>query len=269
MSEHKRVDFAFFPFIFEGKAVQGVSCALSFRAAGNMGLDGADANGWTPARSTFYKALGLNAGNVYSARQTHTKNIVVVDKGTPNFHTEVDGFVTARQDAALAVTVADCLPVLLLDVRGIAAGHGAAGNGAFAAVHSGWKGTGIAAEALRLMGKHYGTKPEDAAAILGPCICGDCYEVDGERAAIFEKEFGQGSLDAYPLGQVTRKEYGRYFIDLRAANAALLADAGVRNIAYCTDCTFTNPLLGSYRREGAEHYTKMLCLITKTNNAPS
>jgi copper oxidase (laccase) domain-containing protein len=84
-----------------------------------------------------------------------------------------------------------------------------------------------------------------------------------------------------PLGAaVTQKKIDdreKNFVSLQAANAALLAGAGVRNIAYCSDCTFTDERLGSFRREGGvivngsgtgtnstgTHYTKMMALVKR------
>jgi copper oxidase (laccase) domain-containing protein len=145
--------------------------------------------------------------------------------------------------------VADCLPVYLYDT----------GSGAFGLLHSGWRGTGIVRRALDLMGERWGTRTEEIAAVLGPCIRGCCYRVDRGRARDFEGEFG-GSGGPYPLGPVSREEAGEFFIDLPAANARILARAGVRQLAVCQDCTFTALDLGSFRREGPG-YTRMAGLI--------
>jgi YfiH family protein len=151
--------------------------------------------------------------------------------------------------AFLAITVADCLPVFLLDTV----------KGYFAALHSGWKGTGIVLKAVEMM---RAAGSGDIAAVLGPCIGGCCYRVDEERAAAFEGEFGGASVLAppgtpYPLGPVTLRRGDGVFLSLQAANARLLAAAGIRHIAYCEDCTYTDERLGSYRREGAGAYTRM------------
>jgi copper oxidase (laccase) domain-containing protein len=138
-------------------------------------------------------------------------------------------------------------------------------SGAFGLLHSGWKGTGIALKALTLMGERWNTRAEAVAAVLGPCIGSCCYRVDEGRARAFEDAFG-GPGGAYPLGPVVIRRPGNHsgpaapFLDLRAANARLLAGAGVRNIAVCRDCTFTDLRLGSFRREGKD-YTRMAALI--------
>jgi YfiH family protein len=165
--------------------------------------------------------------------------------------------VSRDRAAYLSVTVADCLPVFLYDTEG----------GGFGLVHSGWRGTGIVLAALRLMTERWNARPEAVAAVLGPCIQGCCYRVDEERARAFEDEFG-GPGGVYPLGPVVRREGADPYLDLPAANARLLAGAGVRNIAVCEDCTYTDERLGSFRREGAgknpkdpSAYTRMAAVL--------
>jgi copper oxidase (laccase) domain-containing protein len=117
------------------------------------------------------------------------------------------------------------------------------------------------------MAKLYQTKPENVAAVLGPCIQPCCYDVDGERAALYEKEFGGGETDGaeFPLGPVVKKSNDKFYINMQGANAALLLKNGVRNIAYCTNCTFTDENFGSFRREGTG-YTKMTALAVNLPN---
>jgi copper oxidase (laccase) domain-containing protein len=163
--------------------------------------------------------------------------------------------VSRDREIWLSVTVADCLPVYLLDTE----------SGAFGILHSGWKGTGIVLKALALMAERWNTRAPAVAVVLGPCIGSCCYRVDEGRARSFAEEFG-GPGGAYPLGPpvIRRSPKGpgpaEPFLDLQAANARLLAGAGVRNLTVCRDCTFTDERLGSFRREGTD-YTRMLALI--------
>jgi YfiH family protein len=222
------------------------------------------------ARGVLYRALGLEAGRVRQVRQVHSRRVLAVDGVSgingggvagpsaaggevPETPPQADGMVTADRDLCLLVTVADCLPVFLYDTE----------SGAFGLLHSGWRGTGIVLSALALMEEHWHTRPEAIAAVLGPCIGVRCYSVDEGRAAAFEGEFG-GSGGPYPLGPVTERRLSgegipRRYLNLRAANARLLAAAGVRHIAVCGNCTFTDERLGSYRREG-KGYTRMAAL---------
>jgi len=231
-TDNKNPLFAAFPFIFNGNPVEGISCRLSLRAAGDMKTDEKN-------RFTLFSKIGLNPDNVYALNQIHSRTVLAVDSANPP-SAQADGMVTRDRNITLSVTVADCLPVFLYDSK----------SGAFGLVHSGWKGTGIAVNALVLMRERYGTEPCDIAAVLGPCIDSCCYKVDKERAEIFKKDFGSESV----------REDGGYFLDLKAANIKLLKDAGVENIAVCKECTFCDEKFGSFRREG-EKFTHMAAFV--------
>ena len=100
--------------------------------------------------------------------QTHGNEIAVVDQQgmTPS----ADGLVTANKDIALAVRVADCLPLLLLSKQAVAA------------VHVGRKGllNQVAVNAVKKM-QELGAS--NITGIVGPHICGECYEVDPQMYA--------------------------------------------------------------------------------------
>ena len=63
-----------------------------------------------------------------------------------------------------------------------------------------------------------GAAPERIAATLGPCICGDCYEVGGDIADEFDAQFP---------GTFTLSRFGQPGIDIAAAALQELAKAGV------------------------------------------
>ncbi|GHV96406.1 hypothetical protein AGMMS50293_27260 [Spirochaetia bacterium] len=231
--------FASFPFMFGGAPVAGISCGLSSRFAGNMVYSEQN-----PARLALFRALGLDPQRVYGLKQIHSQDVLVVDRQNPPAVPAADGMVSCDQEIALSATVADCLPVYLFDTE----------SGAFGLVHSGWKGTGIALRALELMRERWHTKAEAVAAVLGPCIDSCCYRVDAERAAVFEKAFGAATR------RLDDARGASWYLDLKAANVRLLEGAGVRNIAVCSGCTFTDERLGSFRREGGD-YTRMAALV--------
>jgi YfiH family protein len=209
-----------------------------------------------PARAALFAALNLEPPLVFGLTQIHSREVLTVDRNNPPA-VPADGMVCCDREISLCVTVADCLPVFLLDTE----------SAMFGLVHSGWKGTGIVLQALGRM-RETGTRAEAVAAVLGPCICSCCYRVDEQRALAFEKEFG-AVASAVTFEQegpppVTRREEGpdgrHWYLDLKAANIRLLAGAGVRNIAVCGDCTFTDTRLGSFRREGP-NFTHMAAMI--------
>jgi polyphenol oxidase len=217
----------------------GVRAGISLLEAGNMSLS---RRGALPWRERFCRAQGLDPARLLGTRQVHSRSVIVVDGEGPEdlAVVEADGLVTGRRDAVLSVTVADCLPVFIADRRGRA----------FGLVHSGWKGTGIAREAVRLMARRFGVPPADLAATIGPGIGACCYAVPEDRARAFAAEFGPRS--------VVRSADGAPRLDLRAANVELLAAAGVTDVSVVEDCTCCTPFLGSFRRQGPEVYALML-----------
>jgi YfiH family protein len=239
--------YAPFSFIYDGKPLSQISCLITLHSAGDMSLAG--------SRENFFSGIGALDKKIFYCSQKHTRNVDLVTESDGMTRREADGLVSKGRGIGLFVTVADCLPVFLFDTA----------SGAFSVLHSGWRGTGIAENALALMQKVYQSKPENIAAVLGPCIHSCCYNVDEKRALSYKKEFGcdDGTL-AFPLGPVVRNKNNgagmEWYIDMQAANAALLVKNGVRNIAYCVNCTFTDEIFGSFRREGAENYTKMIAL---------
>jgi len=83
-----------------------------------------------------------------------------------------DGHVTRTKGVLLGVTVADCVPVTIVD----------ADRRAVAVVHAGWRGTasGALEEGLVVLAERLGSRPSDLHVHLGPAICGSCYEVGPE-----------------------------------------------------------------------------------------
>jgi YfiH family protein len=244
--------FAAFPFLFDGAPVAGISCGISSRFAGDMACSSGDTCLENHARLALFSALGLE--RVYGLKQVHSQNVLAVDRRHPPSG-EADGMVSADREIALSVTAADCLPVYLVDTE----------SGAFGLAHSGWRGTGIVLRVLDLMRERWQTRPETIAAVLGPCIDTCCYQVDAGRAAAFEKTFGPAGNGLSPedpalLKPVVRREGANCYLDLKSANIRLLSGAGVRNIAVCGSCTFTDERLGSFRREGRQ-YTHMAALV--------
>lgn len=121
-------------------------------------------------RALICKSLGIDARNLISAEQTHSKNVQIVgsdflrDK-TPGECYGVDAFVSNTPGAALMIQVADCQAQLMYDPK----------KQVVAAVHAGWKGLAlnISVEVIKVMKKHYGCNPADilvgVAPSLGPC----------------------------------------------------------------------------------------------------
>src|SRR5690606_18360795 len=84
----------------------------------------------------------------------------------------IDGHATRAPGLLLAVSVADCVPVSLVDPE----------RRAVALLHAGWRGAaaGILERGLEVLAERLLARPEDLHVHLGPAICGGCYEVGPE-----------------------------------------------------------------------------------------
>lgn len=138
-----------------------------------------------------------------------------------------DALVTARTGIALAVMVADCIPLLLSSADAVAA------------VHVGRKGlmNEVALAAIDQM-RAYGSS--DISANVGPSICGTCYEVSQE---IYDEVCRK-----FPLA-ASRTSDGGFSLDLSRALIDQLENHGITVIDQGR-CTVENKDLFSYRRDG-------------------
>jgi YfiH family protein len=214
---------------------------ISLKRAGDMGGSRQRVN---PRRIRYLRSLGFRTERpVYSCRQVHSQRVVVVTDQEAEALSEIeaDGLITNRRDAVLAVTVADCLPIYLVDPE----------HGAFAMLHSGWRGTGIVVRALQRMEEEYGSRASQIAASIGPGIGSCCYRVEEDRYREFKQRFGAKSV---------RRQENACFLDLAAANMRLLKRFGVRTIHLCRNCTACTPQLSSFRRDGPAFAHMLACI---------
>lgn len=189
-------------------------------------------------RRKIFEEIGINSEDVFFVRQYHSRDTVKTDEHRFFPQTMADGLISADEAEILAVTVGDCMPVYLYDNK----------NDVRALLHSGWKGTGIALNALEKMRRCFGTDPSDVTAVFGPAIGSCCYNVDGQRASVFRAEWGSEAVE-------TRE--GVHYLSLEGANRAMLTRAGVTDIVSSGICTCCDTRFGSFRREGAENFKQM------------
>jgi YfiH family protein len=183
-------------------------------------------------RKRLAAELGLAEDKLAWMEQVHGRTATIVD-GTETCAAEAtDALVTATPGVALVVLVADCVPILLADAEA----------GVVSAVHAGRVGTrvGVVPAAIKAM-QDVGAEPHRIEALLGPAICGDCYEVPAEMAADVEK---------HVPGSACRTRKGTPGLDLRAGLWRQLADLGVGKIGVDPRCTNEDKTLFSYRRDG-------------------
>lgn len=182
-------------------------------------------------RKRFCAELGFGAGALVRSLQIHDTQILQAEK--PGLYDGYDAFVTNQPGLLLAVSVADCTPILIFDKKQKAIG----------AVHAGWKGTvgGIVSKTLEKMKELYGTTGDNCVAYIGPCIDECSFEVGEEVAERFEHSFKHWD-----------EQRQKFFVDLKKANAAQLESFGVpaSNIEISPYSTVNhNDMFFSYRKE--------------------
>jgi YfiH family protein len=181
--------------------------------------------------------LGVALDRLVLMRQVHGNGVAVVERPWPaGGPPEADALVTAEPGLALAVLVADCAPVLL-------ASFDDGGAGVVGVAHAGRRGMagGIVAATVAAM-RDLGADPAATMALVGPTICGRCYEVP--------EALQEEVSDIEPSARSTTRS-GSPALDVRAGVVAQLRAAGVGTIEVDPTCTAESAALYSYRRDGA------------------
>ena len=174
--------------------------------------------------------------------QTHSATVEILDPAKISCYDsgrmgewgpiESDGIVVdSRQwetPPALAVMTADCMPVLLSSRQGV-----------IGAVHAGRVGFlhGILSHALDAF-RCCGVQNEEISMLIGPCICGKCYEVSPQM-----REESAASCSAI----ASQTSWGTEALDLPGAALQWARERGV-NASWVGECTLDNPAYHSYRR---------------------
>lgn len=215
-------------------------------------------------RRRLLDALGAPEAQLITLRQIHSSLIRRVspadlERAQP---WKGDGFMTDEPGLLLGIQTADCIPVLIADVK----------RKAVAAFHAGWRGTlkRIVENGVGRMRLEFRSRPEDLVAAIGPGIAACCYAVGEDVRSEFTSQFAYAPelftevsasdpiREKYPLLFLTARAPGHsnlgpsLHLDLFEANRRQLVDAGLRSdaitvIGDCTRCQ--NNRYFSYRAE--------------------
>jgi YfiH family protein len=183
-------------------------------------------------RHRLASELGLPPDHLVWMEQVHGRTATVVDGPRTAPVEATDAVIATRPGLAVVVLVADCVPILLSDPEA----------GVVAAVHAGRVGArvGVVPAALAAM-RDAGARTDRIEALLGPSVCGECYEVPGAMQADVVKHLP---------GSASKTRRGTPGLDLRAGLWQQLADAGVARIGVDPRCTVEDKTLFSHRRDG-------------------
>jgi polyphenol oxidase len=186
----------------------------------------------TANRKLLAAGCGLAPPGIAWMRQVHGTDVRYADASWPDLDPEpCDAVFTDVPGLALAVLVADCVPVLVADPDARLVG----------AAHAGREGmvTGVVPGLLRAM-TAAGGRPGRMLAMIGPAICGGCYEVP---------EPMRDKVSAVVPAAGCRTRAGTPGLDIAAGVRAQLAGAGVAAIGHDARCTSESAELFSYRRD--------------------
>ena len=211
-----------------------------------------DPEGWRLAAAS----VGSTPDRLRRVKQVHGKSVRILKRGETRDDAsgappDGDAVVSNEPGLVLAVMVADCVPILIVDPIA----------GAAAAVHAGWRGTcaQVAPAAVAAMVREFRSRPEDLRAAIGPSAGPEDYEV-GET--LVEAFTGAGhscdDIDRWFIRTSTRPN-----LDLWRANADQLRQSGVAadHIYTCGLSTVSHPdVFDSYRVHG-ERAGRMAALI--------
>lgn len=169
--------------------------------------------------------LQLSNNDLCNLKQVHGTDVLIAKKGQQ----QGDALVSNQQEMVLAVSIADCFPVLFHDPV----------NKVIGAAHAGWRGTvgRIAVNTINEMLK-LGAQKQHIQVAIGQGISHDKFEVGYEVV----EQFANNGFPKHLL------ENNR--IDLGACNEFVLNEIGIssQNIWSMHRCTFENDFF-SYRRD--------------------
>jgi YfiH family protein len=208
-------------------------------------------------RRRFVTALGLGTATLATLSQIHSDRLHIIEekKGQWNLRPQGDALATRLKSVALAVQIADCFPILMVDPAARA----------IAGVHAGWRGTlaRIVSKTVRAMKLGLDCVPARLMVAIGPGIRRCCFEVGAEVVAAFEKEFPGVRLAEPPAADT-----GSSRLDLRRALDVQFAEAGIPqsqvfDLGLCTRCRVDE--FFSYRGEGPKS-GRLMAVISRVSD---
>lgn len=185
--------------------------------------------------------LGLPLSSFRFLEQVHGGDVVAVTgKACSKPWPEGDAMITEECQVILAIRVADCFPILLVDLR----------NHAIGIAHAGWRGTlaRVLSNTICSMKERFGTRPDELKIAIGPGIGPDHLEVSKEIASCFEDQLQTWSKEVIQRGESA-------YLNLARINGRLAEEEGVQpsQVWSSEHCTYADAeSYFSYRRDGKD-----------------
>ena len=227
-------------------ALDGIRHAFFTRAGGvsdglyaslNAGVGSQDApDKVAENRARMAAAVGAPSHGLLTCYQIHSPEVITVETPwSPQQRPRADAIVTTTPGLAIAVSTADCGPLLFADAQA----------GVIGAAHAGWRGafTGVIEATIAAM-ERSGARRDRIVAALGPTIRQPNYEVGPE---FVERLVAADRANERFFGAAARADHALF--DLPGYIAARLAAAGILHVEDLGHCTYADPArFYSYRR---------------------
>jgi YfiH family protein len=182
----------------------------------------------------FFEKESSEQKHLIVPRQIHGNRCLTLKRGDPLKKSyQGDAILTDRRDVLLTVSVADCVPIFLVEPK----------SRVVVLIHAGWRGTllGIAGQTMRRACTDFCRDPRDFTILVGPAIGRCCYEISETIAILFDEDC------------LIRTSGQRPRLDLILANVKQFLNCGVEEekIFATSECTCCNEeMFHSFRRDG-------------------
>lgn len=218
-------------FTRRGGVSEGIYASL------NCGLGSNDEGGRVVEnRARVMAQVEANPAQLFTPYQTHSNKVALVERPwNGEERPEADALVTRRAGLVLAITTADCVPVLFADPEA----------GVVGAAHAGWRGavSGVLDATVAAM-EPLGAKRGRIVAAIGPAIEQRSYEVGPE----FPQPFVEQSADNKSFFSPSKRA-GHFMFDIKGYVGRRLADLELGGVETLPHDTCGEPdLFFSYRR---------------------
>lgn len=181
-------------------------------------------------RSIAADQLSVPASDVTWPGLVHGTDIGVITQPLSLFP-NVDILVTAKSKRVLATLGADCVPLIAVDPEAQVT----------LTAHIGWRGAADSIhESIAQAITSQGGKLSQTQVMMGPAICGHCYEVDEQRFLEVTSVLSEAGI---------MRSESSYGVDIRKGLAAKLRSMGMK-VSVVDVCTFESSDYFSHRRDG-------------------
>jgi len=214
------------------KKQKNVFHAFSTKDAGNFGAGLNVTDEIIKKRADWLGQFNINIADVIAVQAVGGTDVFVLSQKHQKLPGEFDSIVTNLKSVYFALTVADCLPIIIFDPK----------KEVFGLTHAGWRGLddGIIGKTIDKMVKVYGISPQDLIVGVGPYIHKHSYIKDKSFREEILAELNKFVSD---FDEKTVK------VDLTSAALAQLESSGVKrsNIEVSDQDTFSDNYFSHHR----------------------